>query len=235
MSVTMSRCRWWAPISWPHRAATSRRSWPRRSSSATGPIPYTIVHATQFFEFLKTLADSATVDDTVRMPPAYFQPMAAADVAEGVAIAAVGDPVNGITEIGGPEAFLLPDLIRTALTARGDAREVVADPAHGTGASNSKNARSFPVTARLFTTSGSRIGFSKRPPRRNRTGSKTTQFATEEPSATAESVVRGPVSRRAVRPVTVRSSRERRAGAPGFRRPWGMRQAERGWSHLPPD
>jgi uncharacterized protein YbjT (DUF2867 family) len=93
-----------------------------------GPIPYTIVHATQFFEFVNTLADSATVGDTVRMPPAYFQPMAAADVAEGVAIAAVNQPVNGITEIGGPEAFLLPDLIRTALTAHGDAREVVADP-----------------------------------------------------------------------------------------------------------
>jgi uncharacterized protein YbjT (DUF2867 family) len=94
-----------------------------------GPIPYSIVHATQFFEFVNTLADSATVGDTVRMPPAYFQPMASVDVAEGVAIAAVGDPVNGITEIGGPEAFLLPDLIRTALTARGDSREVVADPA----------------------------------------------------------------------------------------------------------
>ena len=87
------------------------------------------MHATQFFEFVKTLADSATVGDTVRMPPAYFQPMAAADVAEGLAIAAVGEPVNGITEIAGPEAFLLPDLIRTALTARGDSREVVADPA----------------------------------------------------------------------------------------------------------
>jgi uncharacterized protein YbjT (DUF2867 family) len=59
-----------------------------------GPIPYSIVHATQFFEFVKTLADSATVDGTVRMPPAYFQPMAAADVAEGPAIAAVGDPVK---------------------------------------------------------------------------------------------------------------------------------------------
>lgn len=93
-----------------------------------GPIPYSIVHATQFFEFVKTLADSATVDDTVRMPPAYFQPMAAADVAEGLAITAVNAPVNGITEIGGPEAVLLPDLIRTALTARGDARQVVADP-----------------------------------------------------------------------------------------------------------
>jgi uncharacterized protein YbjT (DUF2867 family) len=95
---------------------------------AEGPIPYTLVHATQFFEFVRTLADSATVDGTVRMPPAYFQPMAAADVAEGLAIAAVNAPVNGVTEIGGPQAFLLPDLIRTALTARGDSREVVADP-----------------------------------------------------------------------------------------------------------
>lgn len=95
---------------------------------AEGPVPYTIVHATQFFEFLKTLADSATVDGTVRMPPAYFQPMAAADVAEGVAIAAVNAPVNGIVEIGGPVAVLLPDLLRTALTAVGDSRAVVADP-----------------------------------------------------------------------------------------------------------
>jgi uncharacterized protein YbjT (DUF2867 family) len=94
-----------------------------------GPIPYSIVHATQFFEFIKTLADSATVGDTVRMPPALFQPMAAVDVAEGVAIAAVNEPVNGTAEIGGPEAFRLPDLIRIALTARGDTRQVVADPA----------------------------------------------------------------------------------------------------------
>jgi uncharacterized protein YbjT (DUF2867 family) len=57
--------------------------------------------------------------------------MASADVAEAVAIAAVGDPVNGITEVGGPEQFRLPDLIRTALTARGDVRQVVADPAAG--------------------------------------------------------------------------------------------------------
>ena len=91
-------------------------------------IPYSIVHATQFFEFVNTLADSATVGDAVRMPPAFFQPMAAVDVAEGLAIAAVGEPANGITEIGGPEAFRLPDLIRMALTARGDTREVVADP-----------------------------------------------------------------------------------------------------------
>ncbi len=94
-----------------------------------GPLPFSIVHATQFFEFLTTLADSATLGDTVVLPTKYFQPMAAADVAEGVAIAAVGEPVNGIVEIGGPEMVLLPDLIRTALTARGDSRTVVGDPA----------------------------------------------------------------------------------------------------------
>jgi uncharacterized protein YbjT (DUF2867 family) len=96
---------------------------------SAGPIPYTIVHATQFFEFLKVIADSATVGDTVRLPSKLIQPMASADVAEAVAIAAAGTPVNGITEVGGPEQFRLPDLIRTALTARGDARQVVADPA----------------------------------------------------------------------------------------------------------
>src|SRR5690349_73138 len=95
---------------------------------AEGPVPYTLVHATQFFEFMKTLADSQTLDGVVRVPPAYFQPMAAADVAQGLASAAVNAPVNGITEIGGPAAVLLADLIRTALTAHGDVREVVSDP-----------------------------------------------------------------------------------------------------------
>jgi uncharacterized protein YbjT (DUF2867 family) len=94
-----------------------------------GPIPFSIVHATQFFEFVDTLADAATVGNTITYPPAYFQPMAAVDVAEGLAIVAVGEPVNGIAEIGGPDQVLLPDLIRTALTARGDSRTVVVDPA----------------------------------------------------------------------------------------------------------
>ncbi len=96
-----------------------------------GPVPYSIVHATQFFEFLKAIADTATVEGTVRLTPAYIQPMATADVARAVAGVAVGAPVNGIIEIGGPEKFRLPDLIRTALIARGDARPVVADPAAG--------------------------------------------------------------------------------------------------------
>lgn len=95
---------------------------------STGPVPYTIVHATQFFEFLGTIADSATVDNTVRLPEALIQPMASADVAEAAAIAALGEPVNGITEVGGPEVFTLADLIGTALTAHADTRAVVADP-----------------------------------------------------------------------------------------------------------
>ena len=98
---------------------------------AAGPIPYSILHATQFFEFLKAIADTATVDGTVRLTPAFIQPMAAADVAQAVAGAALGAPVNGIADIGGPEKFRLPDLIRTALIARGDTRPVVADPAAG--------------------------------------------------------------------------------------------------------
>lgn len=101
----------------------------QESLIATGGVPYTIVRATQFFEFLTVIADSATVDGTVRLPDALIQPMDTTDVAEAVAIAAVNQPVNGIAEVGGPEQFRLPELIRTALTARGDSREVVADPA----------------------------------------------------------------------------------------------------------
>jgi uncharacterized protein YbjT (DUF2867 family) len=89
------------------------------------------VHATQFFEFVEVIADSATVDNEVHLPPALIQPMVSDDVAEAVAIAAVNAPINGIIEVGGPEQFRMPDLIRTALTARGDTRKVVADPAAG--------------------------------------------------------------------------------------------------------
>jgi uncharacterized protein YbjT (DUF2867 family) len=93
-----------------------------------GSIPYTIVRATQFFEFLTTIADSATVGDVVRLPEALIQPMASVDVAEAAAIAAGHNPAAGIVEVGGPKAFRLPDLIRIALTARGDVRQVISDP-----------------------------------------------------------------------------------------------------------
>ena len=95
----------------------------------TSGIPYSIVHATQFFEFIKSIADVATDGDTVRLPPVRFQPMAAADVAEAVARAAVGAPVNGIVEVGGPETFAFDEAVRQALAAMNDPRPVIADPA----------------------------------------------------------------------------------------------------------
>ena len=91
-------------------------------------IPYSIVRATQFFEFLKGLADISMVGDKVYLPPVLFQPMAADDVASGVARVAVGPPVNGIVEIAGPEQFRLDDLVRRRLAALKDPREVIADP-----------------------------------------------------------------------------------------------------------
>jgi uncharacterized protein YbjT (DUF2867 family) len=91
-------------------------------------IPYSIVHATQFFEFVKSIAAIATEGNTVRLPSALIQPMAAEDVAKNVGRVSVGAPVNGIVEIAGPEQFPLDELIRQGLEARQDPREVVADP-----------------------------------------------------------------------------------------------------------
>jgi len=91
-------------------------------------IPYTIVHATQFFEFLKGLADISLVGGKVHLPHVLFQPMAADDVASGVARVAVGPPANGIVEIGGPEQFRVDELVRRRLASLKDPREVVADP-----------------------------------------------------------------------------------------------------------
>ena len=94
----------------------------------TSGIPYSIVHATQFFEFIKSIADTSTDGSTVRLPPVAFQPMAAADVAKAVGRVAVGAPVNGMVEVGGPETFQFDEAIRRALTAMEDPRPVVADP-----------------------------------------------------------------------------------------------------------
>ena len=91
-------------------------------------IPYSIVHATQFFEFVDGIADAGTDGNTVRLPPALFQPMAADDVASAVAQVAVGAPVNGIVEVAGPDQFRLDELIRRVLKARNDPREVITDP-----------------------------------------------------------------------------------------------------------
>ncbi len=91
-------------------------------------IPYSIVHATQFFEFLKGLADISMVYSKVHLPPVLFQPMAADDVASGVGRIAVGQPVNGIVELAGPEQFRVDELVRRRLASLKDPREVVADP-----------------------------------------------------------------------------------------------------------
>ncbi len=91
-------------------------------------IPYSIVHATQFFEFVKSIAQAATDGDTVRLAPVLIQPMAADDVAAAVGKVAVGAPLNGILEVAGPEQFRLDDLIRQGLSAFDDPRQVVADP-----------------------------------------------------------------------------------------------------------
>ena len=90
-------------------------------------IPYSIVHATQFFEFLKGLADISMVDGKVHLPSVLFQPMSADDVASGVATVAVGAPVNGIVEIAGPEQFHVDELVRQRLASIKDPREVISD------------------------------------------------------------------------------------------------------------
>ena len=91
-------------------------------------IPFSIVRATQFFEFVGAIADSATDGDTVRLPDAGVQPIAAQDVASAVARTAAGAPLNGTVEIAGPEVLTMDEWIRTALAFRKDPRTVVTDP-----------------------------------------------------------------------------------------------------------
>jgi uncharacterized protein YbjT (DUF2867 family) len=91
-------------------------------------IPYSIVRATQFFEFVKGIADLSTDGNKVRLPSVLIQPMAAGDVASAVGQVAMGSPVNGTVEVGGPEQFRLDELVRRALAAWEDPREVVTDP-----------------------------------------------------------------------------------------------------------
>lgn len=92
------------------------------------PIPYSIVRATQFFEFLKRIADTATEGNTVRLPSVSFQPLAADDVAKVVGRTAVGSPLNGTVEVGGPERLSFDRFISLGLNARHDPREVIIDP-----------------------------------------------------------------------------------------------------------
>jgi uncharacterized protein YbjT (DUF2867 family) len=95
---------------------------------AASGIPYSIVHATQFFEFIKSIADTQAFYGVVRVPPVQFQPMAADDIASLVGRTAAGSPANGIVEIGGPQRFRFDEPLRRVLSAVGDRREVVTDP-----------------------------------------------------------------------------------------------------------
>ena len=91
-------------------------------------MPFSIVHATQFFEFLKGLADISMLDGKAHLPPVLFQPMSADDVATAVGRVAVEPPLNGTIEIGGPEQFRVDELVRRRLASLKDPREVVTDP-----------------------------------------------------------------------------------------------------------
>jgi uncharacterized protein YbjT (DUF2867 family) len=93
-----------------------------------GPIPYSIVRATQFMEFVDGIADAATTGNEVHMPPVAFQPIAAGNVARAVAEVAVNAPLNGRLEIAGPERLRFDEVIRHRLQARNDPRRVIADP-----------------------------------------------------------------------------------------------------------
>ena len=94
---------------------------------AGASIPYTIVRATQFFEFVKRIADEATDGDVVRLPHVLFQPIAADEVAAAVCEISQRAPADGIVEIGGPEQFRFDEFIRDGLATMGDNRTVVAD------------------------------------------------------------------------------------------------------------
>jgi uncharacterized protein YbjT (DUF2867 family) len=98
---------------------------------AAGPVPYSIVRATQFMEFVDAVLSWTTDGDTVRLPATPIQPIAAKDVARAVADVAVGAPLGGIHNIGGPEVFALDELGRITLAHKGDQRTVVTDPAAG--------------------------------------------------------------------------------------------------------
>jgi uncharacterized protein YbjT (DUF2867 family) len=105
------------------RAKLAQEGLVKRSSR-----PYSIVHATQFFEFVKGIGDAATQGGKVRVAPVLFQPIAADDVASALGRIATEPPLNGEVEVAGPEQYRLDDLVRRALAARKDTREVIADP-----------------------------------------------------------------------------------------------------------
>jgi uncharacterized protein YbjT (DUF2867 family) len=109
-------------------AGISAPNSPRRTISRTRRSPYTLVRATQFFEFIRGIAQSGTEGDVARLPHAPFQPMAAEDVATAVAEAALAEPVNGTIEIAGPAVFRIDEIVARTLAHDEDRRQVIADP-----------------------------------------------------------------------------------------------------------
>ncbi|MFI7107117.1 SDR family oxidoreductase [Nonomuraea sp. NPDC050227] len=90
-------------------------------------LPYSLVHATQFFEFVRGIADESAADGVVRIAPVLFRPVAGDDVAAALARVALGTPLNGRTEVAGPEQYRMDEFFRDALAGLGDPREVVTD------------------------------------------------------------------------------------------------------------
>jgi uncharacterized protein YbjT (DUF2867 family) len=110
-----------------HDSGVYRAKLAQEEAVKAGGVPYTILRATQFFEFIGRIADSNTNGETVHLPPALVQPEAADDVAAELAEVAVSAPVNGIVELAGPERFRLDELARRVLRANNDPRRVTAD------------------------------------------------------------------------------------------------------------
>ncbi|MGJ5756492.1 uncharacterized protein YbjT (DUF2867 family) [Streptomyces puniciscabiei] len=117
-----------------------------------GPIPYSIVRATQFMEFMDATLAMTAEGDTVRLPRTPIQPIAAADVAGIVAEVAAGSPLNGVINIAGPDVYALDELGRLTLTAKGDARSVVTDDSAGMFAAVPGDALTAPSGARIAPT-----------------------------------------------------------------------------------
>ncbi|WP_433362348.1 SDR family oxidoreductase [Actinoplanes sp. CA-142083] len=117
-----------------------------------GPVPYSIVRATQFFEFMPSVLTWTADEKTVRLPATPIQPIASADISKAVAEVSVGKPLNGIHNVGGPEVFTLDELGRIILEAKGDKREVVIDNTAGMFAAAPGDVLTAPADAVLSTT-----------------------------------------------------------------------------------
>ncbi|MFD8818098.1 SDR family oxidoreductase [Streptomyces sp. NPDC059627] len=117
-----------------------------------GPIPYSIVRATQFMEFMDATLDMTTDGGTVRLPPTPIQPIAAADVAAAVADVAAGTPLNGVLNVAGPDVYPLDELGRITLSAKGDSRSVVTDDTAGLFAAAPGDVLTAPKGARIAAT-----------------------------------------------------------------------------------